>query len=57
LSSPTQDTDGNICLLDSGDVRCFVDAVVPFVRAAEAYSRRIEGRLGCGKVVISVKTG
>jgi NADPH:quinone reductase-like Zn-dependent oxidoreductase len=44
-------------LLDSGDVRCFVDAVVPFVRAAEAYSRRIEGRLGCGKVVISVKTG
>ena len=44
-------------LLDSGDVRCFVDAVVPFARAAEAYSRRIEGRRGYGKVVISVTTG
>ena len=44
-------------LLDSGEVRCFVDAVVPMARAAEAYSRRIEGRRGYGKVVISVTTG
>jgi hypothetical protein len=43
-------------LLDSGELVVFIDAVVPFARAAEAYFGRIEGRLGRGKMVISVKT-
>jgi hypothetical protein len=42
-------------LLDSGELVCFIDAVVPFARAADAYSRRIERRLGRRKVVIAVK--
>jgi hypothetical protein len=33
-------------LLDSGDLQCFVDAVVPFVRTYDAYCGTIEARRG-----------
>ena len=41
-------------LLDRGSLSVFVDAEVPFAEAANAYSRKIEHRLGYGKVVIAV---
>jgi NADPH:quinone reductase-like Zn-dependent oxidoreductase len=43
-------------LLDSGELQCFVDAVVPFVRASDAYGGTIEERRGRGKMVLSIIT-
>jgi NADPH:quinone reductase-like Zn-dependent oxidoreductase len=43
-------------LLDSGDLQCFVDAVVPFDRASDAYCGTIKERRGRGKKVLSVIT-
>jgi NADPH:quinone reductase-like Zn-dependent oxidoreductase len=40
-------------LLDAGELQCFVDAVVPFARASDAYCGTIEERRGRGKVVLS----
>ena len=44
-------------LLDSGELQCFVDAVVPFVRASDAYCGTIEARRGQGKMVLSIING
>jgi NADPH:quinone reductase-like Zn-dependent oxidoreductase len=41
-------------LLDSGELQCFVDAVVPFVRASDAYCGTVEQRHGRGKMVVSM---
>ena len=41
-------------LLDSGELQCFVDAVVPFAKASDAYCGAIEGRRGRGKMVLAV---
>jgi NADPH:quinone reductase-like Zn-dependent oxidoreductase len=41
-------------LLDSGDLQCFVDAVVPFDRASDAYCGTIKERRGRGKLVLSI---
>lgn len=41
-------------LLDQGELRTLVDATVPWEKASEAYVGRIEGRLGRGKVVLSI---
>jgi NADPH:quinone reductase-like Zn-dependent oxidoreductase len=41
-------------LLDAGELVCFVDAIVPFSNASQAYCGTIQGRLGRGKLVISV---
>jgi NADPH:quinone reductase-like Zn-dependent oxidoreductase len=43
-------------LLDSGDIRPVVDAVVPFEQAAAAYAGQVQERLGRGKVVVSIGT-
>jgi NADPH:quinone reductase-like Zn-dependent oxidoreductase len=43
-------------LLDAGELQCFVDAVVPFVRASDAYGGTIEERRGRGKMVLSIIT-
>jgi NADPH:quinone reductase-like Zn-dependent oxidoreductase len=43
-------------LLDSGDIRPVVDAVVPFEQAAAAYAGQVHERLGRGKVVVSIGT-
>ncbi len=43
-------------LLDAGELRCFVDAVVPFVRASDAYCGMTEARRGRGKMVLSIIT-
>jgi NADPH:quinone reductase-like Zn-dependent oxidoreductase len=41
-------------LLDSGELQCFVDAVVPFVRASDAYCGTIVAQRGRGKMVLSI---
>jgi NADPH:quinone reductase-like Zn-dependent oxidoreductase len=41
-------------LLDLGEIRPVVDAVVPFEQAAAAYAGRVQERLGRGKIVVSV---
>jgi len=41
-------------LLDAGQLQCFVDAVVPFVRASDAYCGTVEQRHGRGKMVVSM---
>lgn len=41
-------------LLDAGELQCFVDAVVPFANAADAYFGTIAGRSGRGKSVLSI---
>jgi NADPH:quinone reductase-like Zn-dependent oxidoreductase len=41
-------------LLDAAEIEPFVDCVVPFSEASEAYFGRIEGRRGYGKVVLSL---
>lgn len=43
-------------LLDAGDLRTTVDAVLPFARAAEAYAGQVTQRSGRGKLVIAVAT-
>jgi NADPH:quinone reductase-like Zn-dependent oxidoreductase len=43
-------------LLDAGELQCFVDAVVPFARASDAYCGTIEERRGRGKMVLSIIT-
>lgn len=39
-------------LLDSGTLKTYVNAVVPFEEASDAYSGAVRGKLGYGKVVI-----
>jgi len=41
-------------MLDAGDLRTEVDAVLPLHRAAEAYAGTVKERRGRGKLVISV---
>ncbi len=41
-------------LLDSGSLKTYINAVVPFEEASNAYSGAVQGRLGYGKVVIVV---
>jgi NADPH:quinone reductase-like Zn-dependent oxidoreductase len=41
-------------LLDSGKLHSFVDAVVPFDKASDAYCATIENRTGRGKLVLSL---
>ena len=41
-------------LLDRGELRALVDAIVPWEKASEAYCGRIEGRRGYGKLVLAV---
>jgi hypothetical protein len=36
-------------LLDAGELRCFVDAVVPFAEASDAYYGKVKGRRGPAK--------
>jgi NADPH:quinone reductase-like Zn-dependent oxidoreductase len=44
-------------LLDTGELQCAVDAVVPFSKASEAYCGTIKDRNGRGKVVLSMSAG
>jgi NADPH:quinone reductase-like Zn-dependent oxidoreductase len=39
-------------LLDAGTLKTYVNAVVPFAEAADAYTGAVQGKLGYGKVVI-----
>lgn len=41
-------------LLDAGEIRPVVDAVVPLERAGEAYAGKVTEKLGRGKVVVAV---
>lgn len=41
-------------LLDAGDLKVFIDAVVPFEEASSAYLGKVSNRRGRGKVVVSV---
>jgi NADPH:quinone reductase-like Zn-dependent oxidoreductase len=41
-------------LLDSGTLKTYVNAVVPFEEASDAYSGTVGGKLGYGKVVIAI---
>jgi NADPH:quinone reductase-like Zn-dependent oxidoreductase len=41
-------------LLDSGTLQTYVNAVVPFEEASDAYSGAVRGKLGYGKVVIVI---
>jgi NADPH:quinone reductase-like Zn-dependent oxidoreductase len=41
-------------LFDAGELRAFVDAVVPFEEASSAYLNRVGHRMGRGKVVVSI---
>jgi NADPH:quinone reductase-like Zn-dependent oxidoreductase len=41
-------------LLDSGTLKTYVNAVVPFEEASDAYSGAVRGKLGYGKVVIAI---
>jgi NADPH:quinone reductase-like Zn-dependent oxidoreductase len=41
-------------LLDAGKLKTYVNAVVPFEEASDAYSGAVQGKLGYGKVVIAV---
>jgi NADPH:quinone reductase-like Zn-dependent oxidoreductase len=41
-------------LLDSGEIHSFVDTVVPFDKASDAYCATIENRTGRGKLVLSL---
>ena len=43
-------------LLDTGELQCLVDAVVPFDRASDAYCGIVEERRGRGKMVLSIIT-
>jgi NADPH:quinone reductase-like Zn-dependent oxidoreductase len=39
-------------LLDSGTLKTYINALVPFAEASDAYSGAVQGKLGYGKVVI-----
>jgi NADPH:quinone reductase-like Zn-dependent oxidoreductase len=41
-------------LLDTGTLKTYVNAVVPFEEASDAYSGTVRGKLGYGKVVIVI---
>jgi NADPH:quinone reductase-like Zn-dependent oxidoreductase len=41
-------------LLDSGRIKTYINAVVPFEEASDAYSGAVQGKLGYGKVVIVI---
>jgi NADPH:quinone reductase-like Zn-dependent oxidoreductase len=41
-------------LLDSGTLKTYINALVPFAEASDAYSGAVQGKLGYGKVVIVI---
>jgi NADPH:quinone reductase-like Zn-dependent oxidoreductase len=41
-------------MLDAGKLQPVVDAVVPFAQASDAYTGRVEQRLGRGKLVVAI---
>jgi NADPH:quinone reductase-like Zn-dependent oxidoreductase len=41
-------------LLDTGEIRAFVDAEVPFELVGDAYAGKVKDRLGRGKVVLVI---
>jgi NADPH:quinone reductase-like Zn-dependent oxidoreductase len=41
-------------LLDAGTLKTYVNAIVPFEEASDAYSGTVRGKLGYGKVVIVI---
>jgi NADPH:quinone reductase-like Zn-dependent oxidoreductase len=41
-------------LLDSGTLKTYINAVVPFAEASDAYSGAVQGKLGYGKAVIVI---
>ena len=41
-------------LLENGQIRPVVDAVVPFAEAPAAYFGKIKTRRGCGKAVVAI---
>jgi NADPH:quinone reductase-like Zn-dependent oxidoreductase len=41
-------------LLDAGKLKTYVNAVVPFEQASDAYSGTVQGKLGYGKVVVVI---
>ncbi len=44
-------------LIDTSKLRTFVDAVVPFAQASEAYSGKAQNRTGHGKTVVEIHPG
>lgn len=42
-------------LLEAGELRCFVDAILPFSKASEAYCGTIENRTGRGKIILLIE--
>jgi NADPH:quinone reductase-like Zn-dependent oxidoreductase len=41
-------------LIGAGELKVFVDAIVPFARASDAYEGRVKERRGYGKMIILV---
>jgi NADPH:quinone reductase-like Zn-dependent oxidoreductase len=41
-------------LMDAGTLKTYVNAIVPFEKAADAYSGAVPGKLGYGKVVVLI---
>ncbi len=41
-------------LLDAGTLKTYVNAIVPFEKASDAYDGAVQGKLGYGKVVIVI---
>ena len=41
-------------MLDAGDLRTFVDAVLPLAEASTAYTGTVKQRRGRGKLVVAV---
>jgi NADPH:quinone reductase-like Zn-dependent oxidoreductase len=41
-------------LLDAGELTCFVDAVVRFAEASDAFCGKVKGRRGRGKMVVAI---
>ncbi|RZU41306.1 NADP-dependent oxidoreductase [Edaphobacter modestus] len=41
-------------LIDTGKLRTFVDAIVPFDKAGSAYNRKVANRKGHGKLVVAI---
>ena len=41
-------------LIDSGTLKTYINAVVPFAEASDAYSGAVRGNLGYGKVVVVI---
>ena len=41
-------------LFDGGKLTCFVDAVVPFALASDAYCGKVKGRWGGSKLTVAI---